>query len=49
MEVGLDDCFVAYLPKPNAIIDDQPFQDWRGLSHVYPSQADNLLDKSNLQ
>jgi FMN phosphatase YigB (HAD superfamily) len=31
VELGLADCFVGYLPKPEIIIDDQPFQDWRRL------------------
>jgi len=45
IELGLDDCFVAYLPKPNAVIDDQPFQSWRSLRHIYPLQVDQLLDE----
>ncbi|MBD2608545.1 hydrolase [Scytonema hofmannii FACHB-248] len=44
-EFGLLDCFVGYLPKPEVMIDDQPFQDWRRLCHVYPLQADSLLGK----
>ncbi|MBD1823789.1 DUF705 domain-containing protein [Cyanobacteria bacterium FACHB-DQ100] len=45
LEVGLDDCFVAYLPKPAAVIDDQPFQSWRNLRHVYPAQVNQLLNE----
>ncbi len=44
-EFGLEDCFVGYLPKPEAIIDDQPFQAWRSLRHVYPLQAESLLSE----
>jgi phosphoserine phosphatase len=44
-EFGLEDCFVSYLPKPEVMIDDQPFQDWRRLRHVYPLQADSLLNE----
>jgi beta-phosphoglucomutase-like phosphatase (HAD superfamily) len=44
-EFGLEDCFVGYLPKPEVMIDDQPFQTWRNLRHVYPLQADSLLNE----
>ena len=37
-ELGLSDCFVGYLPKPNVIIDDQPIQEWRDFRHFYPLQ-----------
>lgn len=43
IELGLEDCFTDYIPKPNAMIDDQPIESWRGLRHVYPAQADRLL------
>ena len=43
IELGLEDCFVDYLPKPNVLIDDQPIESWRELRHIYPSQADSLL------
>lgn len=29
LELGIADCFVAFLPKPNLIIDDQVPSDWR--------------------
>jgi len=35
-ELGLTALFVAFLPKPERIIDDQPFGDWRGCDHEYP-------------
>ncbi|MEH2066534.1 MAG: hypothetical protein V7K50_30425 [Nostoc sp.] len=44
-EFGLEDCFVGYLSKPEAMIDDQPFQAWRSLRHVYPLQASSLLSE----
>lgn len=45
IELKLDDCFIGYLPKPNVMIDDQPFQSWRSLRHIYPLQAHSLLDE----
>ncbi|MGJ5633060.1 DUF705 domain-containing protein [Nostoc sp. CALU 1950] len=44
-EFGLEDCFAGYLPKPEAMSDDQPFPAWRSLRHVYPLQADSLLSE----
>jgi hypothetical protein len=35
-ELGLTDCFSGFLPKPQLIIDDQPFTEWRDLRHSYP-------------
>lgn len=35
-ELGISDCFVSYLPKPNLIIDDQAIGEWRMLRHEYP-------------
>ncbi|MDF5736168.1 MULTISPECIES: DUF705 domain-containing protein [unclassified Nostoc] len=44
-EFGLEDCFAGYLPKPEAMIDDQLFPAWRSLRHVYPLQANSLLSE----
>lgn len=38
-ELGIEDCFVAFLPKPHVIVDDQPPSEWRTTQHVYPLQA----------
>ena len=38
-ELGIDDCFKVFLPKPNVIIDDQALSDWRRLIHVHPGEA----------
>jgi hypothetical protein len=38
-ELGLEDCFAAFLPKPNIIIDDQAPAEWRRLIHVHPGEA----------
>ncbi|MFZ5891916.1 MAG: hypothetical protein ACOY0T_12750 [Myxococcota bacterium] len=40
-EVGLVGCFVAFLPKPHVLLDDQHPVDWRRLLHVHPFQAGN--------
>jgi len=39
-ELGIADCFVAFLPKPHVYLDDQPVQEWQFCKHLYPSQAD---------
>ncbi len=41
-EVGLDDCFVGFLPKPQVYIDDQAVSEWRYCRHVHPSQVDSV-------
>ena len=38
-ELGLEDCFKAFLPKPNVLIDDQAPATWRRLVHVHPGAA----------
>jgi hypothetical protein len=38
-EVGIEACFVAFLPKPDAMLDDQPPSDWRELVVVHPNEA----------
>ncbi|MCA9568290.1 MAG: hypothetical protein KC656_10620 [Myxococcales bacterium] len=37
-EVGLEHCFIAFLPKPQALIDDVPVQRWR-LVELHPNEA----------
>jgi phosphoserine phosphatase len=41
-EFGIEDCFTNFLPKPNAILDDQDITDWRRFIWVHPSNARNL-------
>jgi PAS domain S-box-containing protein len=38
-ELGIAECFKAFLPKPNVIIDDQAPAEWRRLVHVHPGEA----------
>jgi predicted HAD superfamily phosphohydrolase YqeG len=39
IELGIESCFVAFLPKPDAYIDDQAVSEWRYCQHVLPSNA----------
>ena len=39
-EVGLENCFRAFLPKPQVMLDDQPVADWRRLVYVHPNGCD---------
>ncbi|WP_267112612.1 DUF705 domain-containing protein [Xanthomonas sacchari] len=39
IELGIEDCFVAFLPKPDAYIDDQAVHEWRHCQHVLPGNA----------
>jgi hypothetical protein len=36
-ECGIADCFAAFLPKPELMIDDVPPHEWRYLTIVHPS------------
>jgi len=38
-ELGLEACFVGYLPKPDAYLDDQPVHEWKYCRHVLPANA----------
>ena len=44
-EVGLEDCFVAFLPKPKALIDDLPVNRWR-LVEIHPNEAATIHTES---
>jgi hypothetical protein len=39
IELGISELFVAFLPKPNLIIDDQPISDWRSFEHAFPMSS----------
>ena len=39
VELKLEECFAAFLPKPTSYIDDQPVSEWRFCKHVYPAGA----------
>jgi phosphoglycolate phosphatase-like HAD superfamily hydrolase len=38
-EFGIADCFVAFLPKPDMLLDDQHISDWRYLKCVHPNEC----------
>ena len=35
-EIGVEECFKAFLPKPNVLIDDQPLSEQRLCRFVHP-------------
>ena len=39
IELGLENCFLAFLPKPDAYLDDQAVSEWRYCLHVLPGNA----------
>ena len=41
-ELGLEHCFVAFLPKPTIMLDDQPPAEWRLCRHVHPFNVDSI-------
>jgi hypothetical protein len=42
VELGIEDCFVAFLPKPNIYVDDQPIHEWKRCRHLYPLQITSI-------
>jgi len=36
IELGIEECFIGFLPKPNLLVDDQPFSEWKYLVHELP-------------
>lgn len=40
-EFGIADCFIAFLPKPNLLLDDQSVADWRLCLQVHPLSLDD--------
>lgn len=40
-ELGISDCFVAFLPKPHVYVDDQPVHEWQLCRHVFPCEANS--------
>ena len=41
LELGIADCFVGFLPKPQVMIDDMAVGKWRKLLQVHPAEAAN--------
>ena len=45
-ELGIEECFVAFLPKPNVLIDDQEIGTWRRFVTIHPlSIVDRSVDE----
>jgi phosphoserine phosphatase len=42
MELGIQDCFAAFLPKPDVYLDDQSVDEWRYCRHVLPGNVDDV-------
>lgn len=40
-EFGLGKCFLAFLPKPQVLLDDQDVSEWRGLLQIHPAVGVN--------
>ena len=38
-EFGIEECFEAFLPKPQVVLDDQAISDWRNLFYVHPNEC----------
>jgi hypothetical protein len=45
-EVGLEDSFVSFLPKPTIMIDDQPPAEWRLCRCVHPFNVASIDTES---
>jgi phosphoglycolate phosphatase-like HAD superfamily hydrolase len=39
-EFGIDNCFKAFMPKPNVMIDDQNVADWRLCLEIHPHEIE---------
>jgi len=39
VELGIEDCFAGFLPKPDVYLDDQEVTEWRYCRHVLPGNA----------
>lgn len=42
IELGIESCFVAFLPKPDVYLDDQAVHEWRYCRHVLPGSAGEI-------
>jgi len=42
VELGIESCFLAFLPKPDIYVDDQAISDWRFCRHVLPLNVGNV-------
>lgn len=42
IELGIQDCFAGFLPKPDVYLDDQSVDEWRYCKHVLPGNAGDI-------
>lgn len=42
VRLGIAALFIAFLPKPNVMVDDMALSDWRDLLVVHPNEAAHL-------
>lgn len=38
-ELGIAECFTAFLPKPDVLLDDQQVSEWRRLVQMHPGEC----------
>jgi cation transport ATPase len=38
-ELGIEDCFIGFLPKPDVYVDDQAVSEWLYCKHILPGNA----------
>lgn len=48
-EFGIENCFVCFLPKPEIMIDDLNFSQWRGLLQIHPNECSRHTLESYIQ
>ena len=41
-ELSIEQCFVAFLPKPDVYVDDQDIEEWRYCKHVLPANVGEI-------
>ena len=42
VELSIEECFIAFLPKPEVYLDDQAVDEWRYCKHVLPGNAGEI-------
>ena len=48
-ELGISECFVAFLPKPELLIDDVSPSEWKQLRWFHPNEATSATVEELLQ
>jgi hypothetical protein len=42
MELGIAECFLSFLTKPQLMIDDQPPSEWSNLCCLHPNEVSSM-------